>query len=303
MVFDHDSQRSSRRRARRRRVLAASFAALLCTAAGAERAHARIETIRWRQPDLTDIDGWTIHVGLSSGSYSTPIDAGYPVPGGDGVFEFPIEVADDATVYVVIQSYADDGRRSPLSNEKAKSPSVTPPPTDGSDTYRLNAGGPSSLTLEGAIWSSDTAYVDGGTPSTSVRNIAGTSTPALYHTKRWGGEVGDPMTFRIPVGAGAYRVRLHFVETYEPNFAAGQRVFHVDLEGTRVLGSYDIYARVGANTAAVEEFDLNVSDGELTIDLVRVGDQTPTIAAIEVDPSDGTPSLSPPKAPILIPHD
>lgn len=309
MVRTHDTRRSPHAAplcSPARGWILRGLALALLTSLLASSAQARVETVRWTQGDLTDIVGWKIYVGLSSRNYVDTIDVGFPVPDGEGIYSFDIEVADDATLYIAMRSYGANDDHSALSNETVKSPSGTPPPPppDGEPAaaYRLNAGGPSTLAVGSEIWSADDPYVDGGTPSTSVRSIAGTQLDALYHTKRWGGSEGDPLTYALPVESGLHRVRLHFVETYEPNFAVGQRLFHVDVEGNRVLRNYDIFATVGANTAAVEEFEVNVSDGMLTIDLVRVGGQTPTIAAIEVDQSSGVP-LTPPKAPILIPHD
>jgi hypothetical protein len=66
---------------------------------------------------------------------------------------------------------------------------------------------------------------------------------------------GGTFTYNIPYLApgGSYQVRLHFVERFFT--AAGGRKFHVDLNGSRVLTDFDIFAAAGArNKAIVREF-------------------------------------------------
>ena len=76
------------------------------------------------------------------------------------------------------------------------------------------------------------------------------------------------MKFDFPVENGSYEVRLGFSEVY--GLVTGQRVFNVLLEDQVVLAEHDIYAAVGANTADIEEFTTEVTDGVLTVQFEHV---------------------------------
>ena len=65
---------------------------------------------------------------------------------------------------------------------------------------------------------------------------------------------------------------LHFAETYWTG--AGQRLFDVLIEGVLALDNYDIYAKVGHDTAIkVSVPQVQVTDGQLRIDFNSVKDQ------------------------------
>jgi hypothetical protein len=91
------------------------------------------------------------------------------------------------------------------------------------------------------------------------------------------------------VGDGNYDVVLHFAETYWGNLVpggVGSRQFHVDLEGTRRLTEYDIFARAGGALKVVQEtFRVAVSDGTLNIRFLKGAADNPAIKAIEVLPA------------------
>ncbi len=154
---------------------------------------------------------------------------------------------------------------------------------------RVNAGG-GSTTAAGVTWEAD-RYFTGGTPSTSSNPIAGTSDDALFQRRRWG-----MTTYRIPVPAGTYRVRLLSAETYWT--AAGKRVFSVTAEHSPFVTDVDLYKAVGANTAWSFAKDVAVSDGYLTLNFTAKADNA-VVSAIEVTPS--TPTLPPPPPPTTPP--
>ncbi|WP_277235083.1 malectin domain-containing carbohydrate-binding protein [Hymenobacter sp. YC55] len=142
-------------------------------------------------------------------------------------------------------------------------------------THRVNAGGPALTTSIGAFTADQ--YFSGGNAASSSNPIAGTTDDALYQTERWG-----TMTYALPVSNGTYTVKLHFAEVYWN--AAGQRVFDVSAEGTKVLTAYDILKKVGQNTATTETFTVNVADGVLTLAFAKgtAGVDEPKVSAIEV---------------------
>jgi hypothetical protein len=128
-------------------------------------------------------------------------------------------------------------------------------------TIRLNSGGPA------ANWFSADANFSGGTAAstTNTVNVSGASNAApmaVYQSERYGA-----FTYTVPgLTAGAsYTVRLHFAEIYWT--AAGQRKFHVNINGTRVLTDHDIVAAAGAaNKAVVRDFTATANaSGQIVI--------------------------------------
>src|SRR5690606_1630267 len=111
--------------------------------------------------------------------------------------------------------------------------------------------------------------------------IANTVNDVLYQSERWDPETAPEMAYTFSVVSGNYQVRLHFAEIY--NTGAGQRVFDVKLENALVLDNLDIFAEAGANTALVKEFNVNVTDGAVSIEFARAV-STPKISAIEILP-------------------
>jgi parallel beta-helix repeat protein len=130
-------------------------------------------------------------------------------------------------------------------------------------------------------------------------SIQGTTFPELYQTETWLPKEGPGATFTFAVPNGDYTVHLHFVDW--ANQAAGERVFHVDLQGQRVLEDLDIFAEVGQRAALVESFDVSVDSGELTLEITTEV-SWPEIAGVEIvapqQPYLGQdPATDPPAAP------
>jgi hypothetical protein len=105
--------------------------------------------------------------------------------------------------------------------------------------------------------------------------------------------VGSGFSYALPTGNGFFDVTLHFNETYwgyRTTGGAGSRQFNVDLEGSRRLTNYDIFARAGgAMQARTETFRVRVADGTLNIVFGKGLADNPAVAAIEAVPA--TPSL------------
>ena len=91
----------------------------------------------------------------------------------------------------------------------------------------------------------------------------------------------------------SHRVRLHFAETYWS--AAGQRRFHVFINGASALSNFDVWAAAGAkNRAVIREFNtLPNASGQIVIQLSSVVDNA-TLAGVEIvrAPVITPPSLS-----------
>jgi len=162
---------------------------------------------------------------------------------------------------------------------------------------RINAGGP-TVTSGGLTWSAD-QYFTGGKAfvNSSVTNIAGTTDDVLYRTERSATSDLGGFSYAIPVPVqGTYTVRLHFAEIWfgAPGggpAGAGKRIFSANLlQGAIELLDYDIFAEVGAVTAIVKTFAVEVLNGVLSIDFSAKTDQ-PKLSAIEVVfPNSSVPS-------------
>jgi endoglucanase len=189
-------------------------------------------------------------------------------------------------------------------------PTPTPSPTpcfSATALRRVNVGGP-QVNTGGSTWSADQAYsagswgYSGGAVSTNTNSIAGTTDDVLYNTGRYG-----LTQYQFTVPNGAYRVQLHFAETY---FSwNGARIMSVTLEGLSAVSSLDIYATVGGSTALVLTRDTQVNDGVLSLGFSATAD-TPEIRAIAVFPavacpatptSTHTPNWSPTRTPTRSP--
>ncbi|TGE05326.1 FG-GAP-like repeat-containing protein [Hymenobacter fodinae] len=149
-------------------------------------------------------------------------------------------------------------------------------------TYRLNSGGPQLSTSLG-LFAADTAYSPspGNTYATTVP-IEGTNDDALYQTERYSNT--GQLRYALPVENGTYQVVLHFAEIYWS--APKQRLFDVSLQGQKVLDNYDIFGKVGTNTATTESFTATVTDGILALDMSSLpqdgGVDYPKLSALEV---------------------
>lgn len=179
----------------------------------------------------------------------------------------------------------------PLWTEQHITVTVTEAPPPLMDPIRLNAGGPAYTAGDGRQFLKDTYY--GGTDRvTSITNvdIANTTDDALYRTER----SAAAFNYAIPVTNGSMNVVLHFAEIWfgisgRGPAGVGRRAFNVDIEGTRVLTNYDIYAKTGGPLRAITEtIPVTVSDGFLNI-VFSVGTADwPKISAIEVVPVDNS---------------
>jgi PKD repeat protein len=144
----------------------------------------------------------------------------------------------------------------------------------------------------GKVWSADRSYSagswgnTGGSTYSNSNTIAGTPDPDLYRSERYGN-----FQYQFTVPDGNYQVTLKFAEIYWDS--VGQRVFNVDIEGTRVMSNVDLNALVGKNTIYDRTFAVSVSHGILNINFQTIQDNA-KISAIEV--VSGTPIPAPPFA-------
>jgi beta-glucanase (GH16 family) len=165
---------------------------------------------------------------------------------------------------------------------------VTVSPVSGSSPIvQINSGG-------GAVapFSADQFAGGGSTYSTgnaiTTSGIANAAPAAVYQSERYGNFI---YTIGGLTPSGAYTVRLHFAEIYWT--AVGQRVFHVAINGTQVLTSFDIFAAGGANMAVVRDFSASANaSGQIVIGYTTVTDNAKS-SGVEILSSSG-PASQPP---------
>ena len=89
----------------------------------------------------------------------------------------------------------------------------------------------------------------------------------------------------MPTDADAVTLKLAEIS----HSARGVRVFHVDLEGQRVLTAFDILAEVAPRTALDKSFTATVTDGRLDLAFTTVSDAA-KVSAIEVIAAPAVPA-------------
>jgi hypothetical protein len=161
--------------------------------------------------------------------------------------------------------------------------------------YLLNAGG--GQVAGTPPWSPDTPFVSGSALSTYSTSASITLDPsvqgvpaALFQTERSSADDRRPMTYRLPVSSGSYRVDLYFAEIWSGAFKPGTRQINVEINGQRVLTKYDIFAEVGANRGTVKTFDVTTSDGINVVLTHGAGRNGPTISGLGVVRLGSTPT-------------
>jgi hypothetical protein len=143
---------------------------------------------------------------------------------------------------------------------------------------RRNSGGAAA-----GWFAADANFSGGNTSSTTAAiNMSGVTDPApqaVYQSERWGA-----CTYTITglAASASHTVRLHLAEIYWSG--ANQRKFHVNINGTRVLTDFDVFATAGAkNKAIVRQFTATSNgSGQITIQFLVGAVDQPKISGIEV---------------------
>ncbi len=135
---------------------------------------------------------------------------------------------------------------------------------------RVNCGGTAYRDHEGNVWSDDQPYSpgswgweNGGYALFYGIPISGTVDDPLYQAER-----NALQWYRFTVPNGKYVVTLKFAELYYDG--VGERIFHVNIEGSRVLSNFDMVAEAGFAAAIDKVFDVEVSDGRLDIEFITI---------------------------------
>lgn len=163
----------------------------------------------------------------------------------------------------------------------------------GTPVYRVNCGmmlnpgyqyrGDGEVVwLQDQMWAADTTYgATGG--DIDLRPVKERRTPvsrAVFGCERY-----NPLSYKFKVADGTYRLRLHFVETYAPNNAAGKRAFSVAIGDTVLADKIDPFALGGGlyKPGHVDLPEVTITGGLLELRfLPGTKEQQPMINGIEV---------------------
>jgi hypothetical protein len=137
----------------------------------------------------------------------------------------------------------------------------------------INVGG-GQINQGSKTWQAD-KFFSGGSDYTSLAAISGTSLDKLYQSERF----ASNLNYDIPLKSGKYKVKLHFAEIYFNS--SNKRVFNIKLENNTVSSKVDIYKSVGKNSALIKDYEVNVNDGNLDLNLSASIDNA-KLSAIEV---------------------
>ena len=139
----------------------------------------------------------------------------------------------------------------------------------------------------GRAWSGDRYFEGGEAWTPPERFLARTSDPFLFEGARSGN-----FSYRIPLDRGVYELHLYFAETaFGPGTAGGggenSRVFHVAMNGKRLLSDFDIIADGGGPGIADERVFKDISPGpDGALQLRFIGVRGPAIVnAIKLVPA------------------
>ena len=149
------------------------------------------------------------------------------------------------------------------------------------NSLRVNCQGPSFNDELGRLWRRDAFFfIEGEHPWVCGETLP--TVPAeLYQTHRSLEFSKNLAAYRIPLRDGRYRVRLHFAERHVT--APGYRVFDVVLEGVTVLDDYGPLEVVGLHKPDVREFDVEVTDGRLDLDLRPESGKMALLCGFEIE--------------------
>jgi len=152
--------------------------------------------------------------------------------------------------------------------------------------FRVNCGSQDPyLDPDGNVWNADRpfeqgkyGYVGGGyITRENLTTVKGTKLHDVYRTEHF-----LLNAYRICLPNDKYAVRLHWAETYGGVYGAQQRQMNVKIEGKLVLENLDPFKEAGGHsTAMIKTVDVEVKDGELTVEFEPIYEST-MINGIEV---------------------
>lgn len=147
---------------------------------------------------------------------------------------------------------------------------------------RVNVGGPAVTQPAGVVWAADTFNLGQPEGGATVATVKGTDSPQVFKTARWY-ETTATYTFTVEEGK-TYTARLHSADTWPNTQRVGARLWSASVNG-QVRGPIDIFARVGANAAHIEQWTgIKPVAGKVSIVLSKGAADNPLVSAIEILP-------------------
>jgi len=136
------------------------------------------------------------------------------------------------------------------------------------------------------VWAADTFNLGNADGGAAAATVKGTDFPQIFKTARW---YAAPATYAFTVEEGkTYTVRLHSADTWANTQKVGARLWSASVNG-QVRGPIDIFARVGANAAYVEQWTgVKPVAGKVNITLSVGATDNPVLAGIEILPESST---------------
>ncbi len=245
--------------------------------------------LAWTASNATGLTGYNVYRSATAGGTYTKLTTNPVTTASYNDTTAPA----GATSYYQVTAVNTAGESARSATANAARPAATRP------TIRINAGG-TAQTVSGTAWSACTAVgapctnrVTGGfaySENDTITGIPAGLNNAMFQSEWTGGATGTGVVavgqrafgFAVPVANGAYQVRLHFAELNKTR--AGLRTFDVRLENSTVLSNFDIWSQAGGiDRAITRQFNVNVTDGTMTIDFIRRIENA-KISAIEIIP-------------------
>jgi Malectin domain len=161
----------------------------------------------------------------------------------------------------------------------------------GIPIYRIHCGGPvmSGSPFQNAQpvdpispmeWQAD-AFFKGGAIHTLDRDtVSQKKTLPFFRTERWS-DSANPMSYSFPVANGEHRVILYFAEIFTGYQSVGSRVFHVFVNGKKVISDLDVFAKVGGFKGYADTLDVTADSGKIDITFQNVKGEA-QICGIEI---------------------
>ena len=196
--------------------------------------------------------------------------------------------ADDVAAYLL---HSAGDKKCPIDfgngNNPGTNPGTTPTPTptpssipdspiENTVVLAINTGG-LEVDVEGESFDADTGFTGGNDLTRESIDIANTDADALFSSERWGAS-----KYSLSLPDNNYEIEFGFVELV-PTHKAGDRVFDVVVEGTKVLSKLDVTKEAGAiRKALIKKIkNVQVTDGKLDIHFNAIT-HNPTISYIKV---------------------
>lgn len=150
--------------------------------------------------------------------------------------------------------------------------------------FLINCGGPEVVAASGSCcWCGDIGFQNGVVASfNSSVDVQNTDDDAVFAKQRRAGSgQAGPVHYRLPMGDGFFRVSFHLAE--RQTSTPGARVLSLLIEDVTLADGLDLVLDPGFETALVEGFDVEVTDGVLDIEVASPPGQRAMVAALEIE--------------------